>query len=48
LARAELEEALAVLARLAPASELVGPPATLRGFGAIRGVDGLRVRLAAA
>lgn len=48
LARAELEEALAVLARLAPASELAGPPATLRGFGAIRGVDGLRVRLAAA
>lgn len=46
LARAELEEALAVLAREAPASELILAP-TLKGLSGARGIDAMRVRLAA-
>jgi cytochrome P450 len=45
LARAEIEEALAVLATLAPAPALVGKPPTLRGLGATRGIDAMTVRL---
>ena len=45
LARAELEEALAVLAREAPGSELVRAP-VLRGLSGARGIDAMRVRLA--
>jgi cytochrome P450 len=44
LARAELEEALAVLARLAPEAELVGPAPTLRGLGGTRGLGPMTVR----
>jgi Cytochrome P450 len=45
LARAELEEALAVLAREAPGSELVRAP-VLKGLSGARGIDAMRVRLA--
>jgi len=46
LARAELEEALAVLARGAPGSELLRAP-VLKGLSGARGIDAMRVRLAA-
>jgi cytochrome P450 len=42
LARAEMEEALATIARLAPNSRLVGRPPQL-GFGAIRPVSAMTV-----
>lgn len=42
LARAEMEEALATIARLAPATRLVGPPPKL-GFGAIRPISAMQV-----
>lgn len=45
LARAELEEALAALCRLAPRTELTGPPPQLRGLGATRTVSEMRCRL---
>ncbi len=45
LARIELEEALKALARHAPDLELVGPPARLRGYGAVREVTGCCVRM---
>ena len=45
LARIELEEALKALARNLPQIELDGPPATLRGYGAVREISGLRVRV---
>jgi len=45
LARAELEEALGALCRLAPKSELTGPPPELRGLGATRTVGEMTCRL---
>ncbi|QPH55663.1 cytochrome P450 [Pontivivens ytuae] len=45
LARAELEEALAVLARLAPAARLIGPPPELRGFSAVRTLAPLHIAM---
>jgi cytochrome P450 len=46
LARVELEEALAVLARSAPRTDLIAP-AALRGLSGVRGIGGMRVRLRA-
>ena len=46
LARAELEEALSALCRLAPRTELSGPPPHLRGLGATRTVGEMICRLA--
>ncbi|MEM7190305.1 MAG: cytochrome P450 [Pseudomonadota bacterium] len=43
LARAELEEALATLARLAPQVTLVGQPPVLRGVSGARTIDQMRV-----
>ncbi len=45
LARIELEEALKALARLAPGMTLVGEPARLRGYGAVRTVSACTVNL---
>lgn len=45
LARIELEEALKALARHLPGMQLEGEPARLRGYGAVRTVSGLRVRV---
>ncbi|MEM7525191.1 MAG: cytochrome P450 [Pseudomonadota bacterium] len=45
LARAELEEALATLIRLAPGAALVGPPPRLRGVSGARAIDQMRLRL---
>lgn len=45
LARAELEEALAALARLAPGARMIGAPPRLSGVAGVRGVDAMRVRL---
>lgn len=45
LARIELEEALKALARHVPEMELVGEPARLRGYGAVREISGMRVRV---
>lgn len=39
LARAELEEALEVIARLAPNTELIGPPDRFSGATGVREVD---------
>ncbi|WP_305987052.1 cytochrome P450 [Roseibium sp. MMSF_3544] len=47
LERAELEEALDALCRLAPKMELTGPPPTIRGLGATRSVSEMRCVLAA-
>lgn len=44
LARIELEEALGALARILPDLELDGPPARLRGYGAVRDLTSMRVR----
>ena len=44
LARIELEEALKALARHLPHLALDGPPATLRGYGAVRAVSSMVVR----
>ncbi len=43
LARAELEEALAAIARRAPDIQLVGKPPRLHGAGGIRKIDGMTV-----
>lgn len=45
LARIELEEAVKALARLVPDMRLDGPPVTLRGYGAVRNLGEMRVRL---
>ncbi|WP_269582507.1 cytochrome P450 [Roseibium sp. Sym1] len=45
LARAELEEALTALCRIAPGTELTGPPPKLRGLGATRTVGEMPCRL---
>ncbi|MEO0914822.1 MAG: cytochrome P450, partial [Pseudomonadota bacterium] len=47
LARAELEEALGVIAREAPNTRLIGPPAELRGLGAVRRIFGMETALRA-
>jgi len=46
LARAELEEALSALCRLAPKSVLTGPPPQLRGLGATRTVGEMMCKIA--
>ncbi|MEL6477414.1 MAG: cytochrome P450 [Pseudomonadota bacterium] len=45
LARAEIEETLAALARLAPGAGLSGPMPSLKGVGATRGIDPVTVTL---
>jgi len=45
LARTEMQEVIAALANHLPHAELVGPPATIWGIGAIREIDGLTVRV---
>ncbi len=45
LARIELEEALKALARLAPDLSLDGPPVRLRGYGAVRTLGPMQVRI---
>lgn len=45
LARIELEEALKAVARMAPEMALVGEPARLRGYGAVRKVSAFKVRM---
>ena len=45
LARAELEEALAALAALAPGAALAGPPPRLRGLTGARAIDAMTVVL---
>ncbi|WP_161861318.1 cytochrome P450 [Algicella marina] len=47
LARIELEEALRVIATEAPETTCIGPPAELRGLGAVREVVGMTVEFAA-
>ncbi|MHA7773132.1 cytochrome P450 [Roseibium sp. M-1] len=46
LARAEMEEALGALCRLAPDMDLCGPPPQIRGLGATRTVGEMMCRLA--
>ena len=46
LARAEMEEVLASVARLAPGTTLEGTPPRLRGVGAIRQIDRMEVAFA--
>ena len=48
LARAELEESLAALAKELPQLHLSGKPPLLHGHGGIRRIDGMRVEWAAA
>lgn len=45
LARIELEEMLKALVRQVPDLTLIGEPARLRGYGAVRPVSGFRVRM---
>lgn len=45
LAKAELEEALVVLAQEAPDAELIGAPPVLRGLGGTRGLPTTTIRL---
>jgi cytochrome P450 len=45
LARIELGETIKVLARLAPRMVLDGPPAKLRGYGAVRTLGPMQVRM---
>lgn len=45
LARIELEEALKAVARMAPDMALLGEPARLRGYGAVRTVSAFTVRM---
>lgn len=46
LARAEMEEAIATIARLAPNTRIVGKPPTITGHVAIRSVDAMTVEFA--
>ncbi|MBB5517604.1 cytochrome P450 [Amphiplicatus metriothermophilus] len=46
LARAELEETIAAIARLAPGTKLVGPPPKLSGLRAVRSIDRMEVAFA--
>lgn len=43
LARAEMEESIATIARLAPKTRLIGPPPTIKGHVAIRHIDAMTV-----
>jgi cytochrome P450 len=43
LARAEMEESIATIARLAPLTRLIGKPPTVRGAAAIRHIDAMTV-----
>jgi cytochrome P450 len=46
LARAEMEEAIATIARLAPGSRIAGKPPTITGHVAIRAIDAMTVEFA--
>jgi cytochrome P450 len=46
LARAEMEESIAAIARLAPNTKLVGKPPTIKGSAAIRQIDAMTVEFA--
>lgn len=46
LARAEMEESIATIARLAPNTKLVGKPPTIKGSAAIRQIDAMTVEFA--
>jgi hypothetical protein len=46
LARAEMEEAIATIARLAPKTRIVGKPPTITGHVAIRAIDAMTVAFA--
>jgi hypothetical protein len=46
LARAEMEEAIATIARLAPDTRIVGKPPTITGHVAIRAIDAMTVEFA--
>ncbi|MFN0022640.1 MAG: cytochrome P450 [Parvularculaceae bacterium] len=46
LARAEMEEAIAAIARLAPATRIIGKPPTITGHVAIRHIDAMTVEFA--
>lgn len=46
LARAEMEESIATIARLAPKTRIVGKPPTIRGAAAIRHIDAMTVEFA--
>lgn len=43
LARAEMEESIATIARLAPRTKLIGKPPTIKGSAAIRHIDAMTV-----
>ncbi|MEK7266202.1 MAG: cytochrome P450 [Pseudomonadota bacterium] len=43
LARAEMEEAIATIARLAPQTKMIGKPPTIKGAAAIRHIDAMTV-----
>lgn len=43
LARAEMEESIATIARLAPCARMIGKPPTVRGAAAIRHIDAMTV-----
>ncbi len=46
LARAEMEESIATIARLAPHTRLIGKPPTIKGSAAIRHIDAMTVEFA--
>ncbi|HBK90636.1 MAG TPA: cytochrome P450 [Parvularcula sp.] len=46
LARAEMEEAIATIARLAPKTRIIGKPPTITGHVAIRSIDAMTVEFA--
>lgn len=46
LARAEMEESIATIARLAPKTRLIGNPPTIKGSAAIRHIDAMSVEFA--
>ena len=46
LARAEMEESIATIARLAPKTRIIGKPPTIRGAAAIRHIDEMTVEFA--
>jgi cytochrome P450 len=46
LARAEMEESIATIARLAPNTRLIGKPPTIKGSAAIRHIDAMTVEFA--
>ncbi|MEZ5922044.1 MAG: cytochrome P450 [Parvularculaceae bacterium] len=46
LARAEMEESIATIARLAPNTRIIGKPPTIKGSAAIRHIDAMTVEFA--